>query len=313
MIDDPLVSIIIPCYNYGKYVLSAIESALSSNYLNIEVIVVDDGSTDPETLKILRDFDKTRDKVTIYFTQNHGVGAARNFAVSKARGKYILSLDADNQILPDYVPKAVEVLEKFPNIVMVHADATFFGDRQGLRQSAQLEISRFLIGNYIDNCAVFRKDCCDKVGGYPIEKSLSAYEDYIFWLKILLSGGEFHHIPEVQWKYHVKEDSLSFISGKNQKKIALIHKYLYPIKVNLLEQTILNHQLSRKQSLKILGEIQHQLAYYSLNYMNFLSGLSLAFRSSLNYPPKTLVNLKIIITASLKKNISFFTRTKYRQ
>jgi len=93
-----LVSVIIPCYNQGQYLTESIGSVLASDHQKIEIIVVDDGSTDPETCRILGglDYPKTR----LIRRENGGLAAARNSGIAAAQGRYILPLDADDRIGP---------------------------------------------------------------------------------------------------------------------------------------------------------------------------------------------------------------------
>ena len=106
--SKPLVSIIIPNYNKAPYIREAIESALNQTYKNIEVIVVDDGSTD-ESKEIIKSFGK---KIKAYFLPHKNANVARNFGFKKSKGKYIQFLDSDDIILPEKIEKQVELLEK---------------------------------------------------------------------------------------------------------------------------------------------------------------------------------------------------------
>ena len=104
----PLVSIIIPNYNKAPYIRESIESALNQTYKNIEVIVVDDGSTD-KSRKIIKSFGK---KIKAYFLPHKNANVARNFGFKKSKGEYIQFLDSDDIILPEKIEKQVELLEK---------------------------------------------------------------------------------------------------------------------------------------------------------------------------------------------------------
>ena len=92
----PQVSVIIPCYNQGRYLDDAITSVLVQTYQNFEILIVDDGSTEPETIEILQDYQQP--KTRIIRTENQGVATARNLGIAQAQGTYILPLDADDKI-----------------------------------------------------------------------------------------------------------------------------------------------------------------------------------------------------------------------
>jgi glycosyltransferase involved in cell wall biosynthesis len=116
--DAPLVSIIIPTYNYGRYLSKAVKSCLDQTYRNLEIIVVDDGSTD-DTRKIVEGLDS---RLVYVHQENQGVSAARNNGLGRARGAFIAFLDADDYLLPDSVAARVEVLLKHPDIGIVFTD-----------------------------------------------------------------------------------------------------------------------------------------------------------------------------------------------
>jgi glycosyltransferase involved in cell wall biosynthesis len=105
----PQVSVIIPCYNQGRYLDDAITSVLVQTYQNFEILIVDDGSTEPETIEILQDYQQP--KTRIIRTENQGVATARNLGIAQAQGTYILPLDADDKIADSYLEKAVTLLE----------------------------------------------------------------------------------------------------------------------------------------------------------------------------------------------------------
>ena len=107
--NSPLVSIIIPCYNYGQYVEEAIDSVLNQTIKNIEIIVVDDGSTDPNTIKILKNLKKPKTK--IIHQENQTQAIARNNGIKISKGKYICCLDADDKLEPTYLEECIIRME----------------------------------------------------------------------------------------------------------------------------------------------------------------------------------------------------------
>jgi glycosyltransferase involved in cell wall biosynthesis len=116
--NQKLVSIIIPAYNSEKYIEESIKSALSTKYSNFEIVIVNDGSTD-NTQSIINKMVSENSVIRSYYQKNAGASAARNHAISKAKGEYILPLDSDNCISPDYVGEAVKVLDNNHNVKLV--------------------------------------------------------------------------------------------------------------------------------------------------------------------------------------------------
>ncbi|MGL5195420.1 MAG: glycosyltransferase family A protein, partial [Chroococcales cyanobacterium] len=115
------VSVIIPCYNQGEFVLEAIASVESCQDPVYEILIVNDGSTSPVTQKVLTYLEKKGYQVI--HQSNQGLAAARNTGIKKAQGRYILPLDADNKIKPDYITEAVAILDEHPEVGVVYGNA----------------------------------------------------------------------------------------------------------------------------------------------------------------------------------------------
>ena len=134
------VSVIMPCYNDGKYIGQAVESIKLQTYQHIELIIADDGSDDKETLYALKDISFPNKK--IIQTNHVGPAIARSKCIAAASGSFILPLDADDIIDSTYIEKAVKVLEDNPAIGIVYCQAAFFGEKSG-----KWELPKFIRGN----------------------------------------------------------------------------------------------------------------------------------------------------------------------
>src|SRR5688572_30177035 len=141
------VSVIIPCYNLGKFLNEAIESVLSQTLRDYEIIVVNDGSTDKETIHIINELKNPLIKVVQ--TSNQGLSAARNTGIFFSKGDYILPLDADDKIEPSYLEKAVKVLDENENIGIVYCEAMFFGEENGKWELPEYSLPQILLHNVI--------------------------------------------------------------------------------------------------------------------------------------------------------------------
>ncbi len=115
---NDLVSLVIPTYNYGRYIKRAITSCLDQTYRHVEVLVIDDGSTD-NTRELVSQYDG---RVHYLYQENRGVSAARNKGLERATGEYIAFLDADDYLLPDSVSSRVEILKKHNDVGIVFTD-----------------------------------------------------------------------------------------------------------------------------------------------------------------------------------------------
>ena len=216
--QQPLVSVIIPCYNQGQYIDEAVDSVLAQTYQNFETIIVNDGSTDELSIEILGSYKKT--KTTVLHTANKGLPSARNYAIKMSNGKYILPLDADDKIGSTYIEKAVDLLEANSNIGIVYCEAEFFGDRMGKWDLPKYKFPDILLDNVIFCSGFFRKGDWEKIGGYNHEM-IYGWEDYDFWLSIIELGREVHCIPDALFYYRRKSGSMVEIMKKQH------HVYSY--------------------------------------------------------------------------------------
>ena len=200
----PLVSVIMPAYNASEWLEEALMSVMASDYRPLEVIVIDDGSKD-DTLTKAQNFAKKHEEVVVYSQPNSGASAARNNAIRRSHGTYILPVDADNIIDPRYILEAVEVLEQHPEVKVVSCRADFFGDRTGEWKFPPFSKRLLARKNMIDTCAMYRRADYDLTTGYM--ENCVAREDWDFWLSIFEHGGEFVRLPEIRLHYRVRAGS----------------------------------------------------------------------------------------------------------
>src|ERR1035437_4765215 len=235
--DNIVVSVVIPCFNDGRFLLEAVQSAEQNQPGHHEIIVVNDGSTDRATLDVLSSI------------EHSGLGGARTRGVSAARGRYILPHDADNRIRSAYLTQGVEILDRDPAIDVVYGDAEYFGVKTGRNHVPDFELRRMLSWNYIDACAIFRKSAWERCGGYDEGMPTQGFEDWDFWCRIALSGGGFHHVDEVLFDYRVRNDSMS--SGmETPERMSAILRHM---RAKRIEVTIGNY-LEALQSWKFVVE-----------------------------------------------------------
>jgi len=225
----PKVSVIIPCYNQGIYLDEAVDSVLNQTYEDFEIIIVNDGSTDEFTNRLLADYRKPHTR--ILQTRNQGLATARNTGITEARGEFILPLDADDKIGPGYLGKAVAILERQPNVGIVYCRGELFGDRTGDIAAPQFSRIGMLISNLIFCSALFRKSEWEQVGGYN-PNMIHGCEDWDFWLSLLELGLSAERLPEVYFYYRVRESSMNQAMDKDKRlemfrRIVVNHPRLY--------------------------------------------------------------------------------------
>lgn len=196
-VSPALISLVIPCYNQARFLSDAIESVLAQTWKKVELIVVDDGSTDNTSL-IAQQFSAVR-----YLHQvNRGLSVARNAGLAWSTGQYVAFLDADDRLLPDALKQAAEYLLAHPDCAFVHGDYRHIAidgsslstvQRSATRKSGYIGL---LQGNYIGmhGAVLYSREILESVGGF--DSSLPACEDYELYLRIARTHpfGYHHHL-----------------------------------------------------------------------------------------------------------------------
>ena len=206
------VSIIILSYNQGamlREALASVEEARNANLL--EMIIVDDGSSEPETTRILNEIEETGYRVLLL--PNRGLSADRNAGIRLAKGEFILPLDGDNRLRDVYLNEGVSLLKNNPGIGVVYTDAEYFGERTGRWDVPDFNLLSLVRWNFIDVCALYRKSLWEELGGYDEQMPWIGLEDWDFWLRVASHGGNFVHLPKIGFDYRVRRDSLSVKSS----------------------------------------------------------------------------------------------------
>jgi glycosyltransferase involved in cell wall biosynthesis len=218
------VSIIIPCYNQGHFLSDALASLAHCDPALYSVTIVNDGSTDPVTIRFLEQLDKKA--YTVIHQPNKGLAGARNTGIRQADTDYVLLLDADNKIRSSFLGKGTLVLDGDPQIAVLYGDGQFFGDETGIRKQAPFNLQKQMLVNYIDACALVRKSVFEDVG-YFDENMKDGWEDWEMWLRIAFKGYRFHYLEEVLFDYRIRKDSMSKSVYDNKTRTNNIENYVY--------------------------------------------------------------------------------------
>lgn len=218
----PMLSIVIPAYNVAPYIRAAIESALAQTFTDLEVIVVDDGSTD-DTTRVLDDIALTSndERLRIINQPNGGLSAARNTGIRHARGAFIGFLDGDDIWLPGKAAAQIIAMQKDPAIGISFCHSEYLtedGHRTGsilLAGKAKPSLHDMIRRNHVGNgsTAIVRRECFEQAGLFFNE--LRSCEDYEMWCRILwLTSYRAVVTPKTLTLYRLRENSLSFNSTK---------------------------------------------------------------------------------------------------
>ncbi len=220
----PLVSVIIPYYNRADTIDDTLNSLDTQTFRDFEVIIVDDGSPDTESIQKLKEVKNTGFKATFIRQENQGVAAARNNGISRAKGKYIICLDSDDVIEPTFIEKSTLVLESAPDVSLVTTNRTDFGVLTEVTKYSPYNPINLYSDNMVITAAEFRKEAWSISGGY---KSNIGYEDWDFWLTLAENGFWGKSLPETLFTYRTSMQS-RYVEDKdihwnNMKTIKSLH------------------------------------------------------------------------------------------
>jgi glycosyltransferase involved in cell wall biosynthesis len=223
------VSVIIPTYNQAHFVASAVESALAQTYPDVEIIVVDDGSTDDPQAALA----PYREKIHYIYQKNRGLSGARNTGFLASHGDYVLFLDSDDLIHPDKLALHVALLEAEPNFGLVYSawqqineDGTqVLGE---VRPSRQGQLLKELLRRsffFFASAAVLRRACLERVGLF--DESLRWGEDADMWLRLARAGYAFGYLdqPLLQYRIHAKSMTANVNPQQVQGWLAVLAKF----------------------------------------------------------------------------------------
>lgn len=221
--SNPKISVISACYNHGKYINEMIESVMDQSFIDFELIIVNDGSTD-DTRQILDNIHF--DRVRIILSEHKGPSFARNFAIRNARADLIFNLDADDKIAPDLLEKGYNIFLGKKNVGIVYPECRYFGARRGIMKTGHYSLENMLHSNRIVSAAFFRKEDWITCGGYS-ESFLYGLEDWDLWLSIIELGREVVKIQDSSFYYRIyKNPSASRAGRRNSDRTKSLESIL---------------------------------------------------------------------------------------
>lgn len=221
--EAPLISVVIPLYNYQKYISGCIDSVAWQSHPNLEVIVVDDFSIDQSALQAVRSLRAHKNRFAsarvVSHRQNQGLAATRNIGFKLAQAEYVFALDADNEIYPRAIERLLEAIQASQAHV-AYSQLEFFDEEVGLGLAGIWNPKRFVTGNYIDAMALVKKSAWHAVGGYS-KMQVMGWEDYDLWCKFVEKKYFGIYVPEILCRYRVRKHSM--LRVESNTKISLLH------------------------------------------------------------------------------------------
>ncbi len=278
MSANPIVSVVIPCYNAEKFIGETIRSVLDQSLRDLEVIVVDDGSTDNSETMIQGISDP---RINYIKTSNHGVSKARNTGLAVAKGKYVSWLDADDLFETSNLQKKVHFLEDNPDLAWVHSQEIVFESKTGRKLSTStgkagkvLELLLLLEETVIHSpsSVVMRRQVAEEIGGFNEQLSICA--DWEYWVRISQQFElGFLQEPLVRYRIHEHQMHMNIDAMKTEMlpAVASLHKQGYYDNEALHAKSV--SKLHLTLGLCYVGD-QHQ----------YLTGLSHVLTSMIKHP-----------------------------
>lgn len=197
----PLISVIIPCYNYGRYLQETVESVIDQTFQNIEIIIVNDGSTD-NTREVAEAMiaQHPENRIKLINQTNSGQPAiSRNNGIAAAQGQYILPLDGDDKLAPQMLERCLDLLQSNPQIAIAYTDRQDFDGVDQVVAAGDFDFSKLKYGNQISHCALYYKEMWRKIGGY--RTNVRGLEDWDFWIAAGVLGFKGQRISEPLFLY----------------------------------------------------------------------------------------------------------------
>jgi len=297
IIEDNLVSIVLPTYNRDCLIDRAIRSILNQTYKNFELIVIDDGSTD-NTEKVVKEF-REKDKRIKYiqYKKNKGAAVARNTGIKAAKGEYIAFQDSDDEWVPEKLEKQMEAFDKAtPNVGVVYTDLQRVNKDGGIKywHSPTVIYKNLINQKTLDyqvmglgiQSALIKKERFNRVGLF--DENFPGFEDLELFIR-LSKDCFFYHIKDPLVKYYAT-DGLS--SNDNANLIALellLEKYSRDIKKNK----------------KFLGQQYFKIGFLSCSIGKFVQGRNYFIKAAKAYP----FNIKFLLVVF----VSFFGKDVYKE
>lgn len=221
----PAVTIVIPYYNMGRYLPETLASVRAQTRRDFETIVVDDGSTDPESLSLL---ERLGSDVRIVRKPNGGLSSARNAGIREARTPWVLPLDADDLIAPTLLERVLAVAERYPELDVISPLVSYFIDDPARPTGGWvplgLDRDLLLLKNVgaAASGTLIRRDAALAVGGY--DEWMTSYEDWEFWCRMAGARRRAVVVPEFLLHYRVRRDSM--FRTEATARHAALHAYI---------------------------------------------------------------------------------------
>lgn len=234
MDQDPIISVVVPFYNSGKYIEQTINSVLNQTFPYYEILIIDDGSKDDESLKKLEEVQKLDNRIKVFHKENEGLAATRDYGAIKSSDtcKYLMFLDDDDLIEPTFLECAYWTLETNSEAAWAYSDSVGFGTKE-YTWNKYFNLEKMKKVNELVSAALVRKSDFNLVNGYELrEKAVN--EDWNFWLKLLANEKYPVHMSFYgQWYRRKDTGELQKSKDNKDRALQIVNETASKIKTNV--------------------------------------------------------------------------------
>jgi glycosyltransferase involved in cell wall biosynthesis len=249
----PLVTVAVAYYNLGLYLPATLEAIAAQTYPHLEVIVVDDGSTCPVSVRVFNELREIYPEFRFLSQKNSGPGAARNRALAEARGEFFVAVDADNVPKPKMIERFVEGMMRNPDISVLTCFLKAFNHEEGIDAAVSEFVYMPTGGPFVLSCfenvygdtnAIFRTKAFLDAGGFETDPD-TFIEDWETFVKLAARGLKIDVIPDALFYYRIRGDNRSLIMSRDRSDIypfvqRMLHRRFVPLlELNTLDTDML--------------------------------------------------------------------------
>ena len=220
--NKDLISVVVPIYNVEKYLEECIDSILSQTYENLEILLIDDGSTDSSG-NIAENYMNKSEKIKTFHKKNGGLSDARNYGINHACGKYICFIDSDDYVKEDYITTMYENLKKFNTKISACGICYLYGD-QKIKEVNFQNIKKLYLGEeaqiYLNIIGFYNVSSCNKLFDINLFKNINfprglKSEDWYIMYKLIELSGAIYYDSNSKYVYRQRDGSITKSSTAN--------------------------------------------------------------------------------------------------
>lgn len=256
---EPLISIITPFFNAAKYFEQTFNCVINQTFIWFEWIIVDDGSTRSEDIKLLEQLVQRDSRIHLFRQENKGPASARNYAVSKTNTDLIVSLDADDLIEPVYLEETFFALYFNPGAAWAYTDSLGFEQMEYVWK-VPFDSEKLKKRNFLIEIGTFRKTIFHMAGGYD-EAQKYSHEDWNLWLRLMTKGGYPVHISSLSSWYRIVDNGALHRTNDNKQRKKVAYQRVKEIASQIGEkiEAVEYPRASYNDALRLPGQFEWSL------------------------------------------------------